>query len=47
MGAALATLTVLTDWASVYTAVAMGVDPSPIGPIDTLKAGLAADSGTP
>jgi glucose/mannose-6-phosphate isomerase len=37
----MATLTVLTDWASVYAAVAMGVDPTPIGPIDRLKAGLA------
>jgi glucose/mannose-6-phosphate isomerase len=36
----MATLTVLTDWASVYAAVAMGVDPTPIGPIDRLKAGL-------
>ncbi len=36
----LATLTVLTDWASVYAAIAMGIDPTPIGPINQLKAGL-------
>ena len=37
----LATLTVLTDWASVYAAIAMGIDPTPIAPINQLKAGLA------
>ena len=35
-----ASLTVLTDWASVYTAVALGIDPTPIEPIAMLKAGL-------
>ncbi len=39
--ARLATLTVLTDWASVYAAIAMGIDPTPIAPINQLKAGLA------
>lgn len=38
----LASLTVLTDWASVYAAVTLGIDPGPIGPIETLKAGLRA-----
>jgi glucose/mannose-6-phosphate isomerase len=33
----LASLTGLADWASVYAAVAIGVDPSPIGPINELK----------
>lgn len=37
----LASLVVLTDWASVYAAFAMGIDPSPIGPINQLKAGLS------
>ena len=36
----MASLAVLTDWASVYAAVALGIDPTPIGPIDQLKAGL-------
>ena len=36
----LATLAVITDWASVYAAIAMGIDPTPIGPISQLKAGL-------
>lgn len=36
----LATLAVVTDWASVYAAIAMGIDPSPINPIMQLKAGL-------
>jgi glucose/mannose-6-phosphate isomerase len=36
----MASLTVLTDWASVYTAVALGIDPTPIDPIAMLKAGL-------
>lgn len=36
----LASLVVLTDWASVYGAIAMGIDPTPIGPINQLKAGL-------
>ena len=37
----LATLVVLTDWASVYCAIALGIDPSPIEPINQLKAGLS------
>jgi glucose/mannose-6-phosphate isomerase len=37
----IASLVVPTDWASVYAAFAMGIDPSPIGPINQLKAGLA------
>lgn len=37
----LATLVVLTDWASVYSAIALGIDPSPIEPINQLKAGLS------
>ena len=36
-----ASLVVPTDWASVYAAFAMGIDPSPIAPINQLKAGLA------
>ncbi len=36
----IASLIVPTDWASAYAAIAMGIDPSPIGPIDELKAGL-------
>ena len=34
----LASLVGLVDWASVYAALALGVDPSPIGPINELKA---------
>ena len=37
----LASLMTLTDWASVYTAIALHIDPTPIGPIDELKARLA------
>ncbi len=37
----IASLIVPTDWASAYAAIAMGIDPSPIGPIDELKAGLS------
>lgn len=37
----LASMTGLGDWASVYAAIALGVDPSPIGPIDELKARIA------
>jgi len=37
----IASLVVPTDWASVYAAIAMGVDPTPIGPINELKAGLS------
>lgn len=36
----LASLVCLMDWASVYAAVALGIDPSPIGPITELKARL-------
>jgi glucose/mannose-6-phosphate isomerase len=36
----IASLVVPTDWASVYAAIAMGIDPTPIGPINELKAGL-------
>ena len=36
-----ASLVVPTDWASVYAAIALGIDPSPIGPIVQLKDGLA------
>ena len=36
----LASLVVLTDWASVYAAIAMGIDPTSIEPINELKAGL-------
>ncbi|MGQ0464858.1 MAG: SIS domain-containing protein [Sporichthyaceae bacterium] len=37
----LASLVGLLDWASVYLALALEIDPTPIGPIDTLKARLA------
>ena len=37
----LAHLVGLVDWASVYTAVALGVDPTPIGPINELKDRIA------
>jgi glucose/mannose-6-phosphate isomerase len=37
----LASLVGLLDFASVYLALAYGVDPTPIGPIDDLKARLA------
>jgi len=37
----IASLVLPTDWASVYAAIAMGIDPTPIGPINELKAGLA------
>lgn len=37
----LASLITLTDWASVYTAIALHIDPTPIGPIDELKARLS------
>jgi hypothetical protein len=30
----------VTDWASVYAALALHIDPSPIGPISELKARL-------
>lgn len=36
----LASLIAMCDWASVYTAVALGEDPTPIGPISELKARL-------
>ncbi|NBU32317.1 MAG: SIS domain-containing protein [Actinobacteria bacterium] len=36
----IASLILPTDWASVYAAIAMGIDPSPIEPINELKAGL-------
>jgi glucose/mannose-6-phosphate isomerase len=37
----LASLVGLVDWASVYAALALGIDPSPIGPINELKARIA------
>jgi len=37
----LASLTALSDWASVYAAIANGVDPSPIGPILELKSRIS------
>jgi len=37
----IASLVIPTDWASVYAAIAMGIDPTPIGPINELKAGLS------
>ena len=37
----LASLTGIADWASVYAAIALGIDPSPIGPINELKARIA------
>jgi glucose/mannose-6-phosphate isomerase len=37
----LACLVGLVDWASVYAALALGIDPSPIGPIKELKARIA------
>jgi glucose/mannose-6-phosphate isomerase len=36
-----ASLAVETDWASVYAAIALGIDPTPIGPIVQLKAGIS------
>jgi len=33
-------LIAVTDWASVYAALSLGIDPSPIGPINELKARL-------
>ncbi|MEY4348153.1 MAG: hypothetical protein RIS43_572 [Actinomycetota bacterium] len=36
----LASLIAVTDWSSVYAALALGIDPSPIGPINELKARL-------
>ena len=36
----IATLILPTDWASVYTAIALGIDPTPIEPIMQFKAGL-------
>ena len=38
----LASLLTLTDWASVYAALALHIDPTPIHPIDELKAALRA-----
>lgn len=40
--ARLASLVASCDWASVYAALALGEDPTPIGPIGELKARLAA-----
>jgi glucose/mannose-6-phosphate isomerase len=37
----LASLVGLLDFASVYLALGIGVDPTPVGPIDDLKARLA------
>ncbi len=36
----LASLIAVTDWASVYAALALHIDPSPIGPINELKSRL-------
>ena len=36
----LASLIGLVDWASIYAAIALGIDPTPIGPINELKARL-------
>ncbi len=36
----LASLVAVTDWASVYAALSLHIDPSPIGPINELKARL-------
>jgi len=36
----IATLVIPTDWASVYAALVLGIDPTPIEPIMQLKAGL-------
>jgi glucose/mannose-6-phosphate isomerase len=36
----LASLIAITDWASVYAALALNIDPSPIGPITELKSRL-------
>jgi glucose/mannose-6-phosphate isomerase len=33
----LASLVGLVDWTSVYAAIAAGIDPTPIGPINELK----------
>lgn len=40
----LASLVGLLDYATVYLAVALGIDPTPIGPIDELKARIAERS---
>jgi glucose/mannose-6-phosphate isomerase len=37
----LASLTGIADWSSVYAAIALGIDPSPIGPINELKGRIA------
>ncbi|MBU6347660.1 MAG: SIS domain-containing protein [Actinomycetales bacterium] len=37
----IASLVVPTDWASAYAAIALGINPSPIAPIDELKSGLS------
>ncbi|MFC6236906.1 SIS domain-containing protein [Longivirga aurantiaca] len=37
----LASLTAIADWSSVYAAIALGIDPSPIGPINELKGRIA------
>jgi len=37
----LASLIIPTDWASVYAALSLGIDPSQISTIIQLKAGLA------
>ena len=37
----LASLVGLVDYASVYLAVGAGIDPTPVAPIDALKARLA------
>jgi glucose/mannose-6-phosphate isomerase len=36
----ISTLVIPTDWASVYAALVLGIDPSVIKPIVQLKAGL-------
>lgn len=38
----LATLVATTDWASVYAALSLRIDPSPIGPINELKSRLVS-----
>jgi hypothetical protein len=43
----LASLITLTDWASVYAAIALHIDPTPIGPIAELKARLADPADHP
>ena len=37
----IASLTGVSDWSSVYAAISLGIDPSPIAPINELKARIA------